>query len=99
MATRNERKRRAKARHAELKAAVEQAFEQEKREKHAFEEARANYAARVEDALRFHRNPVVRRGKIIGGHFVAVQAKEPEKRKLVRSQTTGKMIERRKTYI
>lgn len=99
MASRNERKRRAKARDAELKAAVEQAFQIEREKERAFNEARADYVARTQDALRFHRNPSDRRGKVIGGKFVPTQANEPEKRNLVLNTLTGKMIERRKTYI
>lgn len=99
MASRNERKRRAKARDGELKAAVEQAFQVEREKKRAFNEARANYVAKTQDAMRFHRNPSDRRGKIVGGKFVPLLAKEPEKRKLVLNTITGKMIERRKTYI
>jgi len=99
MASRNERKRRAKARAAELKLAVEQAFQVESEKKRAFDTARDAYVARTQDALRFHRNPSNRAGKVVQGKFCAIPAKEPEKRKLTLNRQTGKMIERRKTYI
>lgn len=100
MASRNERKRRAKARDAELKLAVEQAFQVEREKERAFNVARANYVARSQDAhnerhLAYHAPAVSRSGKIVSGKFVSVQAlKEPVKRKLVLNKVTGKMIER-----
>lgn len=94
MASRNERKRRAKARDAELKLAVEQAFQEERERKQAFDRARADYVSKIQDAMRFHRNPSDHRGKVIGGKFVPAQAKEPVKRKLTLNKLTGKMVER-----
>ena len=100
MASRNERKRLAKARAAELKVAVEQAFAVEQEKKRVIDAVKASYVAKTQDALRFHRNPSNRAGKVVQGKFVpALASKEPEKRKLVLNKLTGKMIERRKTYI
>ncbi len=99
MASRNERKRRAKAREAELRLAVEQALEVERKRKREFNQARTEYVAKTQDALRFHRNPSDKRGKIVGGKFVATLMPEPVKRKLVLNKTSGKMIERRIRYV
>ena len=99
MASRNERKKRAKARNAELRQAVTDALALEAAKKRADKQARADYAARVQDALRFHRNPSNKAGKVIGGKFVPIQTKEPAKRKLTLNAQTGKMIERRKRAI
>lgn len=75
MATRNERKRLAKARCAQLLKAVDLAFAQEaekvRLENRAFKEARDNYCARVTDALRHHKNPTVRFGTIVKGRIVS----------------------------
>ena len=92
MASRNERKRRAKARHAELTLAVEQAFKDEKK--------RQEYIMPRSDIfdipklLRGHREPQMRMGSIVKGKFVSKQASEPAKRKLTLNPVTGKMIER-----
>lgn len=98
MASRNERKRRAKARHAELKAAVEQAFKQA--EKPAIEYVGPRHD--VFDAPRLlqgYRTPQERLGTVSGGRFIAAKVKEPAKRALVFDNSQGKLIERRKRYI
>ena len=99
MASRNERKRLAKARSEELRLAVEQAFKVQQEKDRAFFDARADYVSKTQDALRFHRNPSNLRGKVQGGKFVSVQAVEPKPRKLTLNPLTGKLIEKRKTYI
>lgn len=104
MASRNERKAKAKARHAELIAAQHQAFLlddlKRKGEAATLKAAQKRYAARVTDAMRDHKAPVVRLGKIVKGRFVpSTQIVEPPKRKLILSPTQGKMIERKRSYI
>lgn len=99
MASRNERKRLAKARSQELRLAVEQAFKVQQDKERAFSLARSDYVAKTQDALRFHRNPSNLRGRVQGGKFVSVQVQEPRPRKLSLNPLTGKMIEKRKTYI
>lgn len=96
MASRNERKRRAKARHAELQGAVAAAFAKEHERKREVDSAKASYIARTQDALRWHRDPRQRLGKIQDGKFVSAPcAPEPPKRKLVENPFTGKLIERK----
>ena len=95
MASRNERKRRAKARHAELKAAVEQAFASQKVEIIAPRQDVFD----VPQALRGYRAPQERNGSVIRGKFVAAMPKEPAKRTLVFDKSQKRMIERRKRYI
>ena len=95
MASRNERKRRAKARHAELKAAVEQAFASQKVEIIAPRQDVFD----VPQALRGHRAPQERLGTVVRGRFQAATPKEPAKRTLVFDKAQGRMIERRKRAI
>lgn len=99
VASRNERKRAAKARHLELTLAVEQAFEAERLKKREWKDACERYITRTQDALRFHREPKLRLGGVVAGKFVPSARKEPAKRNLTLNPLTGKMIERKKSAI
>lgn len=106
MSTRNERKRAAKARYAEMMALCDENDKRVRDEKRQFEEARDAYCARISDALRHHKEPVVRFGTITKSSrtgsrtFVSKPYCPVEvKRKLVKSELTGKMIERKKGAI
>lgn len=98
MASRNERKRAAKAREQQLRLAVAEAFKQA--EKPAIEYVGPRHD--VFDAPRLlqgYRTPQERLGTISGGKFIAAKVKEPAKRALVFDKSQGKLIERRKRYI
>ena len=99
MASRNERKRRAKATRAviltaveQLKELQEQAFKDEKK-RQEFVMPRSDIFD-IPKLLRGHREPQMRMGSIVKGRFVSKQASEPAKRKLTLNPVTGKMIER-----
>lgn len=100
MASRNERKRAAKARKLELLAAVESAFALEKSKLPRIEvisPKRDVYD--VPNAIRTHRPAMERFGVVVKGKFQAKALPEPAKRKLELNRLTGKMIERKKSYI
>jgi len=101
MASRNERKRAAKAREQELRLAVEQAFAKEAQDKRDWTDACARYISRTQDALSSfrHRNPSQKTGQVIKGKLVSKSLALPAPRKLSFSQEQGKMIERRKKAI
>lgn len=94
MATRNERKAKAKARGAAIQAAL---LEQAK----ATEAKLVMYAPRqdvfdVPKAIRGHRQPAERLGAVVKGKFVAKPLQEPAKRKL--TLVDGRLIEKKRGY-
>ena len=93
MATRNERKRRAKERWEAMQVVIEQSkpepaiIEVWKPRQDVFD---------VPEAIRGHREPTERRGIVSKGKFVSTRPHEPAKRKL--TLVMGRMIERKRGY-
>lgn len=100
MASRNERKRLAKARLAELNEAVAQAFALQEKNKLPIVVIKRNDVYDVSGAIRGHEMPRERLGSVIGGKFQAARRDKPEaKRHLVLNPANGRMIERKRSYI
>lgn len=100
MATRNERKRRAKLRHAELKAAVNEAFLTDKANRPKEHKPRQDVFD-TSSALRGHERPVQRFGSVTKGKFMPKLGgnERPYKRPLTLNKETGKLIERVIRYV
>lgn len=92
MASRNERKRAAKAREQKLRLAVEQAFALASKKVEIVQPRQDVYD--IPNAIRGHREPRERLGMVTRGKFMAMQPKAEAKRKLVYSNQQGKAIER-----
>lgn len=93
MASRNERKRRAKARCAALRKAVNEAFAIDAAKRVV--QAPKHDVFDVANALRGHRAPAERLGSISRGQFIPAKPVLTEvKRKLIHDKSQGRMIER-----
>lgn len=99
MATRNERRRKAKARCLDLKAACEAAFAHAKATAPVIVQPKQDVFD-VSGVLRGHNPPIQRLGSIVRGQFQRAQTpKLPAKRILTLNPITGKLIEKKKGAI